>query len=288
MRILLAGATGLVGAQVLAQLAARGDRVRTLSRSPKRAEALRALSDDVRLADAAAPGALAGLCEGVEVVVSTLGAPVSQQATERRSFGAIDEAANLALLAEAKRAGVRRFVYLSVCHDDATAQTAYVKAHTAVERAVESSGLGFAFVQPVGIFGAFAELLPMARKGPLPIIGSGAARTNPIHEADVAAALVRAVDGGPPRVPVGGPETFTRRELMELIFRALGAPPRTLRVPAAVLGLAGSALALFNPRAGDFLKFIVAASTHDTVAPKAGERRLLDALTEAARAQDTR
>lgn len=113
MRVLLAGATGAVGRRVLGDLRARGDYVRTLSRDPRRAKAL--VADDVRVLDVAsvppdAP-ALTSAMDGVDVVVSCLGANVSLRAYERRSYADVDTRANLALVAAATAARVPRFVY---------------------------------------------------------------------------------------------------------------------------------------------------------------------------------
>ena len=52
MKILVAGASGVVGRQVVELLKQRGHQVRTLSKDPERARSLRLVADDVRLADA--------------------------------------------------------------------------------------------------------------------------------------------------------------------------------------------------------------------------------------------
>ena len=68
MRILVAGASGLIGREVASLLKARGHFVRTLSRNAKRASALTGVADDVRLVDATGPGALRGVCDEIDVV----------------------------------------------------------------------------------------------------------------------------------------------------------------------------------------------------------------------------
>lgn len=274
MNVLLAGASGLVGYEVLQLLHARGDTVRTVSRDEKRAERLRSFTTDVRIADAAKPGALQGVCDGVELVISALGAPVSQQAKEKRGFDDLDVAANLALIDEAKRAGVKRFVYLSVSNDVSTAATPYVAAHLKVEHALAASGLTWAAVRPTGIFGALGEFVAMARKGPLPVIGGGAAKTNPIHERDVALALLNASVGEPRVIEVGGPEVLTRKEIAVMAFAALGKKPSLVPMPRWVMVSAGATLRIFNPRMGQFLSFVAMVTTQDCIAPMTGEARL--------------
>ncbi len=275
MRFLVAGASGLIGKEIVAALKQRGHWVRTLSRDPERAKALTARADEVVVADATAPGSLRATCQDVEVLISALGAAVSPSAPGSRSFAAVDAAANLALLEEAQRAGVRRFVYVGVYTSESYASTAYVAAHTQVEQAIRASGLEYGFVRPTGVFGAFVELLELAKKGPLPAIGGGAALTNPVHEADVAAAVVDAALGpGNVEVDIGGPDELSRRAIAELAFRALGKRPRILTMPSWVLGAVAALYRLFNRRVAEFLRFIIQASTHSCVAPKLGKRRL--------------
>jgi uncharacterized protein YbjT (DUF2867 family) len=277
MKVLVAGASGLVGREVVALLKQRGHYVRTLSKDPQRAAGLRALVDDVRLLDATDESALAGTCSEIEVLVSALGAPVSPSGAGRRSFADVDLRANLNLLAEARRAGVRRFVYLGVYTEPVYANTAYVAAHTQVETAVVASGLEHGFVRTTGIFGALAELLAMARKGPVPLLGDGSATTNPVDERDVAEALVQVVEAAESReVELGGPEALTRRQIAEAAFTALGQPPRFVRLPIWLMRLIGLGYGLFNRRMGQLLQFVILASTHACVAPRTGTRRLGD------------
>ena len=85
MKVLVAGASGLIGREVVRLLVEAGHGVRTLSQNAERAERLRALTGDVRLADATKEDAIRGVCQGIDVVVSALGAPVLPGAGTARS-----------------------------------------------------------------------------------------------------------------------------------------------------------------------------------------------------------
>jgi uncharacterized protein YbjT (DUF2867 family) len=284
MNVLVAGASGVIGREVVGLLEASGHSLRTLSRDPERARALSALSADVRVLDATAPRALDGVCEGIDVVVSALGAPVRPGGRDRQSFANVDLKANLALLAEAERAKVRRFVYVGVFTTDAYAHTAYVRAHAEVEARVRASGLEHAFVRTTGVFGALAELVAMAEKGPLPLIGDGSAVTNPVHERDVAEAVVAAVTASASsEVDLGGPEVLTRRRIAELALVACQKPLRLVSLPVAVMRAIAWCYGLFNRRMAELLRFVILASTHACVAPAAGTRLLGTYFEEVAR-----
>jgi uncharacterized protein YbjT (DUF2867 family) len=263
---------------VLRLLHAAGVPTRTLSRRPEAADKLRAFTSDVRLADATDPAAIAGAAEGCDVVLSAVGAAVSPARGERRGYEDVDLFANRNLLAEAKRAGARRFVYVGVWVEDGYRDVAYVRAHEVFIDELRASGLPFGVVRPTGVFGALAELVAMAKKGRVPLIGGGSARSNPVHEADVAEACVEAIGSADPALDlgIGGPDVLTRREVAELAFAAARKPPRF--VPAAPWMMrAGAALVSpFDRRLAELFRFVTAVSTTDAVAPKRGERRLAD------------
>lgn len=287
-RILLAGATGSVGLDLLRLLRAREHFVRTLSRAEANAARVRGLASEVVVADAAEPGAVAGALDGVDTLVSCLGANVSMTLRERRSYHDVDVVANTSLLEAAKRAGVRRFVYLSAHPGPGYAHTRYLSAHLQVEELIRASGLSFSFVRPTGIYTALSDMIAMARAGLGVVTGDGLARTNPVHPTDVAEALADVVAGGPDVVAVGGPDVMTRDEVMRLAFEAVGKEPQILHVPAGVFRATSVLLGGIHPRLSDLLEFVAAVTTSDSVAPARGTRPLRAWFAEVAGAQEGR
>lgn len=272
-RVLLAGATGAVGYEFLHQAKQSGWWIRTLSRDPARGAKLKKVADECAFADAATTD-LTAYCEGVDAVVSCLGASVSLGAAERRSFIDVDTVANLALLAAAKRAGVRRFVYVAAHVEESYRETNYIAAHEAVVERLAESGISHTVVRPTGIHAAFHDFLKMARWGFGLVVGSGHARTNPIHQRDVARALVENLEGGPASLSIGGPEVMSRRAIVEAAFEALEKKPRIFSMPAGLMRLEGRIAGRFRPRLGELLEFVAAVSESECVAPVYGQRSL--------------
>ena len=269
VRVLLAGASGAIGSEVLSELRRHGHEVRGLSR-----HAHHRLGSDAVVADATQPGALAGVCDDIDIVVSALGASVGLQLTDRRPYTEVDLLGNLALLAEARRAGVERMVYVGVHAAPGFDHTRYVKAHAAVEQALAASSLSSTTIKPVGVFSAFAELLAMARRGKVRVVGNGRARTNPVHPRDVAEQVAQYLEQGPQSLAMGGPQVLTRRQIAELAFEVLTAPPRIGRVPAFALRWLAPLVRVVQPRLGELLEFVAAVSTVDAIAPCVGTRTL--------------
>lgn len=268
---LVAGASGMLGREVVAELRRRGDRVRALTRDPRRAP----FADEVAVGDLEDPASLRAAVAGVDAVVSCAGASMALGGFgDRRSFARVDHLGNRALLAAARDAEIRRFVYVGVWGGERLMRTEYCAAHERFAAELAASGLPFTVVRPTGFFGFFGEVLRMARKGRGPVIGDGTARTNPVHEADVAAACADALTDSETHIGVGGPDTFTRREIVELAFRAAGRPVRLMHVPPGLFRTVAAVTRPLNPRLGALLHFGTEVSQVDCVAPVRGTRRL--------------
>jgi uncharacterized protein YbjT (DUF2867 family) len=281
MMTAVAGATGALGREVATLLTHQGVRVRALGRDKARLAALKL--PETRVIDLRHAPSLAGVCDGCQALVIASGASMKLGGwRDRASFLSVDYLGHLALLNEAKRAGLNRIVYVSLAAALKVRHTEYAQAHEQFVQALTASGISHCVVRPTGFFSVFASLLPLAARGVGVAVGSGQARTNPIHEADAARACVEAIGNGESQMVIGGPEIFTRERLAELVFEALGRPPRVRTVPSWLMRLACLPLGAAQPRLAGLIRFGVAASAQDLIAPAYGSRRLGDYLRERA------
>lgn len=282
MNVVVSGATGALGREVAALLSGQGARVRALGRCPRRLDAVRAA--ERRVADLLSPGTLAGACDGARALVICSGASMQLGGwRDRASFHSVDYLGNLSLLGEARRAGVRKVVAVSLAGALAVRHTEYAQAHEQFVQALQASGLEHCVVRPAGFFNTFAALLRLAARGVGAVVGPGHARTNPIHEGDVARACLEALDTRERQLVVGGPEVFTRARLAEMAFDAISRPARVVRVPGWVLTAAvATPLGWANPRLAALVRFGAAVGAADIIAPAYGTRRLGDYLRERA------
>jgi uncharacterized protein YbjT (DUF2867 family) len=283
-RILVAGATGQLGRHLLRELRERSYSTRALVRDKEGARGLAA--DELYTGDVTKPDTLRGACEGMEVVFSTVGASLStKKLKDKRSYREIDYAGNKNLLDAARAEGVRRFVYISVFNGNLPRHLEYTRTHEDFVRELKQSGMDYTVVRPTGFFSAFAEILEMARRGPVPHIGAESARVNPIHEADLARYTVHAMESSLWEVAVGGSEVLTRRQIAEMAFDALGKRPSVVKVPAGVFKAMLPLIKLYDRRLHALFEFFVAVSQTDMIAPAYGTRRLEDFFRELARTQ---
>ena len=130
------------------------------------------------------------------MVISCAGASMNlKDLRDRTSFTAVDFLGNRNLLEEAKWAHVSKFIYVSLFGADKLLGTEYASAHERFVDLLRSSELASTIVRPTGFFAFQAAIVEMARKGHGIVVGSGEARTNPVHEADVAEICAAAIQG---------------------------------------------------------------------------------------------
>jgi uncharacterized protein YbjT (DUF2867 family) len=282
----VAGGTGALGRRVVDRALAHGHAIRLLTRDAERIPAnwrdrVTAVVGDARDAHAAAE-----LVRGADVVFSGAGASVMMERGRGwRGYGAVDTPLNTALVDAAVATGARpRFVYVSVFHTPAMRSLAYVDAHERVVERIAAAGLPYGIVRPTGFYSAItASYVPMAKKGSLPEIGDGSARTNPIGDDDLADVCMGAITSSEPALAIdaGGPDVVTRHEIAEMAFAAAGTKPRFRRVPPRLARLGAAMLRPLHPRIGQFAAFIATISIADLIAPAHGRERLTDAFTRA-------
>jgi uncharacterized protein YbjT (DUF2867 family) len=134
MTILVTGATGNVGRQVVQQLIRRGADVRALVRNPETANlpaGVQIVQGDLLDVDA-----LRGALEGVSTLF-LLNAVVADEFTQA-----------LVILNSAREAGIERIVYLSVIHSDLYSNVPHFAGKYGVERMIEQMGLNATILRP--------------------------------------------------------------------------------------------------------------------------------------------
>jgi uncharacterized protein YbjT (DUF2867 family) len=280
-RILVAGASGFLGRHVVQELGARGHEVRALIRDPGKRELIEGARDTVAIDLLDAGARVHEATRGIDVVLSAAGQPCTlRRIADRRSFRHVDPQINRALLEAAIAQGVRKFVYVSVLAGPRLQELDYVAAHEQFIAELSASSIDHTIVRANGFFYSYLDLLHFARRGLAIGFADGSARSNPIHEAELALACVEAIDSPHREIDVGGPEILTRREEAELAFAAVGRGTRVLRIPGPLSKAVLALIRLGDRRRGEMLEFLAAITATDVLAPPHGSRRLGDYLRE--------
>jgi uncharacterized protein YbjT (DUF2867 family) len=213
-RILVTGATGQIGGQVVEQLRGGDCRIRALSRQSRSAN----LPNDVEIAqgDLAIPETLDACLDGVDAVFLVWLAPLAAAAPAIERIAA--HAERIVLLSSPHRTD----------HPFFQQPNGLRAIHAGVDRLVEESGRQWTILRP----GPFAIncrnwWAPEIRSGNVVHWFHADAATAPVHERDIAAVAVRALCGDGHHeceYVLTGPASLTQREQVQIIGDAIGRP----------------------------------------------------------------
>jgi NADH dehydrogenase len=234
--LLLTGASGAVGSQLLPMLLESGERVRCLVREPRRLGDLR-VSVQITLGDLAElsdPYLMRQALRGVTTVVH-LAATIRDQPPRR--LEELNGLATVRLLRAAEDFGVERFVFFSALNAGSSQRTRFFRAKALAEQAVTSSPVDSTVFAPSIVYDHSDPWITLLRRFSflpvMPVSGSGTARYQPIWARDVAASVIGSLggEGDRDRYELAGPETLSYNQISDLVSRASGRPRPLLHIP---------------------------------------------------------
>ena len=238
--ILVAGATGVLGSEIVRRLTARGEQVRALTRvtsAPEKIERLKRLGAEIVQGDLREPRSLLAACAGADAVISTVTTILTSQPGD--SFEATDGEGNKSLIDAARKAGVRKFVFVSF-DTSKSADNPLSRAKQNAEDFLKQSGLDYTILHPT----LFCEswLGPMLfcdpDAGTAKVYGKGTDKLRYVTVGDVAEFAVQSVDNPKAHnavIPVGGPEEISQRDAVRIFEEAFGRKFNVIEVPEATL-----------------------------------------------------
>lgn len=228
MKVVLAGAFGHLGADILRELVKQGHEVVAADLKTKEISGLEGKYTP-RAMDVTEPETLKGLCEGADVVITTVGLTGTSATITNYD---IDYQGNLNLLREAQRAGVKHFSYISVIKADSDPQVPMLHAKYLFEQELKKSGISWVIHRPTGYFYDIAKVfMPMIEKGQVTLLGKQDVHANVIDTPDFAQFIVLHMTDDNQMFDVGGKETYSYAEIAQMFFSAAGKPPVIKRAP---------------------------------------------------------
>ena len=228
MKIVLAGAYGNLGGDIFRALLAAGHEV-VAADMIERDLGLEGNFTFKKL-DVTNPEALKGLCDGADALITTVGLTKTSAAVTNYE---IDYQGNVNLLNEAKSAGVKKFVYISVLKADKAPKVPMLHAKYLMEEELKKSGIPYIIYRPTGYFYDIVKVFkPMVEKGEVTLLGKKPVSCNVIDTPDFAQYIVDHLGDENITVSIGGKETYTYEELANMCFAAAGKEPVIKRAPA--------------------------------------------------------
>ena len=239
-RVTVFGGSGFLGRYLVKRLAAEGWAVRVAVRDPVKAAFLKPAGNVGQIVpmrcnvldDAALTAAVAGS----DAVVNLVGILYE---FGRQRFEPVQAEAPARIGRAASANGVQRFIQVSALGADPSSPSLYARSKAAGEAGARAAFPGVTIVRPSivigpedGFFNRFARIAQFAPA--VPLLGGGHTRFQPTYVGDVADALMAALRNNATAgrtYELGGPRTYSFRELMELMLRIIDRKTRLVSVP---------------------------------------------------------
>ena len=207
--ILVVGATGHVGREVVRQLKDGGHKVRVMTRDHSRADELDLAADEVVIGDLRDPASLPAAVAGIESAYYATPDP-EDNVVMLENF-----------LAAGKAADLRHVVRLSARSADVSSSDDLARRHGLAEQALEQSGLAWTHIRPSWFMQMMFEYAPGGRMA----LPGGEGRIGWIDTRDIAEMAVKALtepDHAGQCYIISGPEALSYGDLARTMTEATG------------------------------------------------------------------
>ncbi len=243
--ILLTGASGFVGRNLLSELLRKGRHVRCLLRDP--AEFCRDYGNipsriEVFEGDVTArESAFKALCGGkVDMVIHLVGILLQRG---DQTFRTVHVEGSRNMVEACRENGIKRYIQMSALGTRANARSEYHRTKWEAEEIVRESGLDYTIFRPSVIFGRedkFTNLFARAmRLSPFIVVpGNGRNRMQPVFIKDLVKGMVKAATetGHEKKIyEVGGPEILTFDEILNRIAKVISKKRLKIHVPLSLM-----------------------------------------------------
>lgn len=270
-KVLLAGATGYLGRFITQELIDRGYETKIVVRNKEKVK-LNAPNLEIIEAQVTKAESLKDTCKNVDIVISTVG--ITRQ-KDGLTYMDVDYQANANLIDEAKKSGVKKFIYISVLNGEKLRNLKICEAKEKLGDYLKTSGLDYCIIRPNGFFSDMADFLKMAKGGKVYLFGDGKLKLNPIHGKDLAKEVVNTINQEKKEINIGGPDLLSQNEIAELALRAYGKKIKIIHLPDWIRKFALWCVRTFtSSKTYGSIEFFMTTMVMDMTAPLFGEEKL--------------
>ncbi len=246
MNILIAGATGTLGRQVVRRALDEGHQVKCLVRNPRKATFLKEWGANLVKGDLCQPETLPRTLEGVDAVIDT----ATARPTDSLSIKEVDWDGKVAFIQAVQAAGVKRYVFFSILNAENYPDVPLMNIKYCTEQFLAETNLDYTILRPCGFM---QGLIPQYA---IPILDNQAVwvagESTPIaymDTLDIAKFAVRAVEvpeTAKKTFPLAGSRAWTAEEIINLCENLSGKSAKVSRLPTGLLKFLARAMRFFE------------------------------------------
>jgi len=247
MQVLVVGGTGTLGRQIASRALEAGHQVRCMVRTPRKAAFLQEWGCELTRGDLLEPASLDYALEGVDAVIDAS----TSRPDDPRSVYETDWDGKLNLLRACEKAGVKRFVFLSLLAADQHRQVPLMDIKYCTEKLLRESEFDYTILQGAafmqGVISQFA--IPVLESQTVWVSGSPTAIAY-MNTQDMARFAVAALERSETiraSFPVVGPRAWNTGEVVQLCEQASDKSARVFRVPPFLIRLMQGVCNAFEP-----------------------------------------
>ncbi|NEP59267.1 MAG: SDR family oxidoreductase [Symploca sp. SIO2G7] len=235
MNLLVVGATGTLGRQVVRRALDEGHQVRCLVRSLQRASFLREWGADIFRGDLTKPETLAPAFEGITAVIDA----ATSRPTDTLRIQQVDWDGKVSLIQAAAAAGVERFVFFSILNAENFPNVPLMHIKHCTELFLAESGLKYTILRPCGFMqGLIGQYAVPILDGQAVWITGETSTVAYLDTQDIAKFTIRVLEvpeAENKTYPLVGAHAWGTREIIKLCERLSGKNAKISRIPIGLL-----------------------------------------------------
>ena len=235
MNLLVVGATGTLGRQVVRRALDEGHQVRCFVRSPRKATFLKEWGAEIVQGNLCAPETIPKALEGINAVIDA----ATSRPTDSLSIKQVDWEGKVSLIQAAAAAEVERFIFFSILNTEKFPNVPLMEIKQCTELFIAESGLKYTILKPCGFMqGLISQYaIPILDRQAVWITGNASpvAYMDTLELAKFAVHALEVPETENKSFPVVGTRAWGSEEIINLCERLSGKEAKIVRLPLGFL-----------------------------------------------------